>query len=158
MVLSKACNYAVRAVLYLAAREQDEFVPILEIAEALGISFHFLTKTLQALTQNNILTSNRGPKGGVALARPAESIALMEVILAIDGPDLFDRCVLGLDYCGDDRPCPLHPQWRVVKQGMRELLENTSLAVVSQGVGQQGLRLTDSESSPFFPGKRDKII
>ena len=143
MVLSKACNYALRAVLYIAARDRGEYIPILEIAETLGISFHFLTKTLQALTQNNILTSNRGPKGGVALARPAESIALVEVILAIDGPDLFDRCVLGLDYCGDDRPCPLHAQWRAVKQGMRQILENTSVAAVSRGIGEQGLRLTD---------------
>ena len=56
----------------------------------------------------------------------------MEVILAIDGPDLFDRCVLGLDYCGDDRPCPLHPQWRVVKQGMKEREEADSLASAAE--------------------------
>ncbi|HEX9592264.1 MAG TPA: Rrf2 family transcriptional regulator, partial [bacterium] len=128
MVLSKACNYALRAVLYIAARDRGEFIPILEISETLGISFHFLTKTLQVLTQNNILTSNRGPKGGVALARPPESIALMEVILAIDGRELFERCVLGLDYCGDDRPCPLHPQWREVKAQMREMFEHTTVA------------------------------
>jgi DNA-binding IscR family transcriptional regulator len=66
------------------------------------------------------------------------------VILAIDGPDLFDRCVLGLDYCGDDRPCPLHPQWRLVKQRMKDLFENTSVAEVSSEMGRQGLRLTDS--------------
>ncbi|HEX9592999.1 MAG TPA: Rrf2 family transcriptional regulator [bacterium] len=144
MVLSKGCNYALRAVLYIAARDRGEFIPILEISETLGISFHFLTKTLQALTQNNILISNRGPKGGVALARPPEVIALGEVILAIDGPDLFDRCVLGLDYCGDDRPCPLHPQWRLVKQRMKDIFENTSVAEVSSEMGQQGLRLTDS--------------
>ena len=145
MVLSKACNYALRAVLYMAARDPGEFIPILEISESLGISFHFLTKTLQALTQKNILVSNRGPRGGVAFARPPESIALVEVILAIDGPDLFERCVLGLDYCGDDRPCPLHPQWRLVKQRMQDIFENTSLAAVSSEMGRQGLRLTDDD-------------
>ena len=144
MVLSKACNYAVRAVLYIAARDPGDFIPIQEIAETLGISFHFLTKTLQSLTQRNILVSNRGPRGGVALARPAESIALMEVILAIDGRDLFEGCVLGLDYCGDDRPCPLHSQWQAVKAPMRTMFEKTSVADVSREMRRRGWRLADA--------------
>jgi len=144
MVLSKACNYAVRAVLYIAARDPGDFIPIQEIAETLGISFHFLTKTLQSLTQRNILVSNRGPRGGVALARPPESIALMEVILAIDGRDLFDLCVLGLGYCGDDRPCPLHAQWRTVKAQLTEMFEHTSVADLSTKMRHEGWRLADT--------------
>lgn len=143
MVLSKSCNYALRAVLYIAARGPGEFIPIQEISETLGVSFHFLTKTLQTLTQRQILISNRGPRGGVALGRPAESIALMEVIMAIDGSGLFDRCVLGLDYCGDDRPCPLHPQWREVKAQMREMFDHTSVADLSRAMRTKGWRLAD---------------
>jgi Rrf2 family iron-sulfur cluster assembly transcriptional regulator len=143
MVLSKSCNYALRAVLYIAARDAGEFIPIQEISQALGISFHFLTKTLQTLTQRQILISNRGPRGGVALARPVESITLMEVILAIDGRDLFDGCVLGLDSCNADRPCPLHSQWQEVKAPIREMFEQTSVADVARQMRRWGWRLAD---------------
>jgi len=143
MVLSKACDYGLRAAVYVAARGEGRFVPISEIAEELSVSFHFLTKTLQTLSQNQILTSSRGPKGGVALARPAAEISVEEIVLAIDGNDLFERCVLGLAYCGDDDPCPLHGQWRCVKQEMIRIFQETHLSVLAEGMEERGLRLTD---------------
>ncbi|RMF85180.1 MAG: Rrf2 family transcriptional regulator [Nitrospirae bacterium] len=143
MLLSKACDYGLRAAVYVAARGKGRYVPIAEVAEALGISFHFLTKTLQVLTQHQLLTSSRGPKGGVALARPAESITLRQVIEALDGSGLFERCVLGLDYCGDDDPCPLHDQWRAVRQQMVQLFGETTLASLAEAMEADGLRLTD---------------
>ena len=153
MVLSKACDYGLRATVYVAARGDDRFVPIAEIAEALDISFHFLTKTLQTLSHNRILTSSRGPKGGVALARPAAEITVEEVVLAIDGNDLFERCVLGLAYCGDDDPCPLHGQWRQVKQEMTRIFRETRLSALAEGMAVRGLRLTDRVDGVFHPTK-----
>jgi len=145
MVLSKACDYGLRAAVYVAARGDGRFVPIGEIAEELSVSFHFLTKTLQTLSHHNILTSSRGPRGGVALARPASEITVEDVVLAIDGNDLFERCVLGLAHCGDDDPCPLHEQWREVKSEMLRIFQSTHLSTLAEGMEASGLRLTDRE-------------
>lgn len=155
MILSKACDYGLRAAVYVAAKGEGRFVPIAEIAEALNVSFHFLTKTLQTLSQKKILASSRGPKGGVSLARPAAEITVEEVVLAIDGNDLFERCVLGLAYCGDDDPCPLHGQWRQVKQEMIRIFQETRLSALTTGMEIRGLRLRD-RSDPELPRARGR--
>src|SRR5690625_7578709 len=85
-----------RATLHLATLKSDGYVSIRAISEELDISFHFLTKIFQKLTQAGILASFRGPNGGVALARPATRITLLDIVIAIDGPELFTECVLGL--------------------------------------------------------------
>ncbi len=70
-VLSKATVYGLRALVFMASeKERTGYVSISEIAERLNISFHFLTKTFQTLTQHGILESYRGPNGGVALTKP----------------------------------------------------------------------------------------
>ena len=58
------------------------------------------------------MKSHRGPKGGVALARSADSIYLIEIIEVMDGTDIFKECLLGLESCNDINPCPLHEQWK----------------------------------------------
>ncbi len=143
MTFSKACNYGVRAALYVAMQDHQEFVSIKEISEKLNISFHFLTKILQTLTQNNIMTSFRGPKGGVALVKPAREISLLDIVHAIDGDSLFTACVLGLNKCGDDNPCPLHNQWIGIRQNIFNLLDTTSLYQVALDITRNGFRLTN---------------
>jgi Rrf2 family protein len=145
MMFSKTCNYGIRAVLYIATQERDrQFIPIREISEKLDISFHFLTKILQRLTQTNILVSFKGPNGGVAFARSPESITLMSIIHAIDGHGLFTECVMGLEHCGDDNPCPLHQHWREVRGDIKKLFEETTLAEFSQKIRSNGFRLVST--------------
>lgn len=141
MVFSKTCNYGVRAALYIATQKERQFLTIREISEKLNISFHFLTKILQILTQKNILVSVKGPKGGVALARPATAINLLEIIEAIDGLGFFKQCVLGLDECDDEQPCPLHDEWGEMRGRIRSILEETSLAEMAQKVKLNGFRI-----------------
>jgi len=59
MVLSKACIYGIQAAIYVASVKDVGYVSIQEISEKLNISFHFLTKVLQQLTQAGILNSYR---------------------------------------------------------------------------------------------------
>ncbi len=152
MIFSKTCNYAIRAAAYVAGKDNREFVAIKEIAENLDISFHFLTKILQMLTQKNIMVSLKGPKGGVALARPAHTINLTEIIIAIDGPALFTHCVLGLDQCGDDMPCPLHSRWGAIRDELKKLLEETTLQNLAEEVELKGFRLTNCTNLIENPG------
>lgn len=141
MVLSRTCNYGILAALYIASRKERKVIPIREISDQLAISFHFLTKILQHLTHAKIIRSFRGPKGGVTLARPVESITLMDIILKIDGPGLFNKCMLDVKYCGDDNPCPFHEHWKVARTHLMNSFRNTTLAEISENVTWQGFQL-----------------
>ncbi|HKL88947.1 MAG TPA: Rrf2 family transcriptional regulator [Salinibacter sp.] len=127
-MLSKSCEYGLRASLYLASLEQEGYVSIGTISEELDISFPFLTKIFQKLNDAGLLDSRRGPNGGVALTLPAEEITLYEIVVAIDGDDLFEECVLGLPGCGEAEPCPLHEQWADERDRVENMFQNTTLA------------------------------
>lgn len=147
MLLSKGCEYGLRATLYLATLDEEEhFVSIRTISEELDISFHFLTKTFQKLTDAGLMASQRGPKGGIALARPADEVTLLHLVLAIDGPALFEECILGLPKCGNRRPCPIHGRWTEQRERLRALFAEKTLATLADEVQASNLRLTDIAS------------
>lgn len=142
MLLSKSCVYGLRATLYLASHGNEKFVPIRQVSERLDISFHFLTKILQQLTAEGLLESFKGPNGGVRLTQSGSKIPIMEVVLAIDGPDLLTECALGLPGCGQAKPCPLHDKWAETRDGIRKMFENTTLTDLAQKGKAENLRLT----------------
>jgi Rrf2 family protein len=136
MLLSKSCEYGIRASLYVSMHGGDEYLPIRVISADLDMSAHFLTKILQQLTRAGIMKSFKGPKGGVALARPASDIRLMDLVAAIDGPQLFQECMLGLPGCGERKPCPLHNRWMIERSRLAALFEATTLdELTKSGVG-----------------------
>jgi Rrf2 family protein len=128
MLLSRACEYGIQAVLYLAKHREISYISIKEIAEHNNISFHFLGKILQTLTQKGILISYKGPKGGVQLAKSPKEITVLQVVEAIDGLDFFQKCVIGMPTCGDDAPCALHSKWGKIRQEIYEMLSRKSIA------------------------------
>lgn len=146
MLLSKSCEYGLRAMLYLGTLGEDEgsdaetgrtspdptreYVSIRTVSDELDIGFSFLTKVFQQLNDAGLLTSKRGPGGGVALTHPPEQIHLYDIVVAIDGDDLFEECVLGLPGCGEAKPCPLHDQWKEKREQLETMFRNTTLAEV----------------------------
>lgn len=141
MLLSKSCEYGLRASLYLSSLEQDGYVSIGTISEELDISFPFLTKIFQKLNDADLLTSQRGPRGGVALTKSPAEVSLYEIVVAIDGDDLFEECVLGLPGCGDKKPCPLHDHWEDERDRIEQMLRQTTLDDMSEKLNQFDVRL-----------------
>lgn len=141
IVLSKSAMYGLRAALYVASLDTSDYVPVKKIAEDLGISFHFLAKILQSLTQEGVLRSFRGPNGGVALAREAEQIRVSEIVDALEGPKQYDQCVIGLPGCGQQRPCPLHEKWAETQRRIRSIFEDTTLGEQASRIKELDLRL-----------------
>lgn len=140
-MLSTSCEYGLRAALYLAHLDADGYVSIRTISDELNISFPFLTKILQQLKETGLITSMRGPEGGVRFTRPADTITLREIVEAIDGSDLFETCVLGLPGCGDDTPCPLHNQWSDERDRLEALFTHTTLADMAAQIADFDVRL-----------------
>ncbi len=145
MILSRACNYGILATLYIAKEQKNSgnhYMSIKRLSEELNISFHFLTKILQTLTSEGILNSHKGPKGGVMLARKPNDVTILDLIYAIDGPDIFTECVLGLPGCGNERPCPLHNQWELVRENLRQMFGSKTLDDTAGEIEEMKLRLS----------------
>ena len=87
------------------------------------------------------MISGKGPKGGVALASSADDITLLDVVKAIDGLSFFHDCLLGLGDCEDGRPCPLHQEWGELREKIKVIFEETSLAEMAEKVKNNGFRL-----------------
>lgn len=142
MLLSKACVYGIRAALFLAARDKEGYTSISSMGEKLEISPHFLTKILQQLTEEGLLESYKGPNGGVRLTRSGGDITIMEIVKAIDGDKLLTECALGLPGCGVQKPCPIHEKWADAREGIRKMLEGTTLNEMAKKGKDLDLRLT----------------
>ena len=135
MLLSQSCMYGIRAALLVSARagkDRTNYLPISHISDGLDISFYFLTKVLQVLTNAKIMESYKGPNGGVRLARAAETIYLMDIVEAVDGTSAFEGCVIGLPDCSDDKPCPLHKQCGQAMKQLQKMLRDTSLGELTK--------------------------
>lgn len=143
MILSKSCIYGIQAAIFVASQRGEDYVAISRIAEQLNISFHFLTKVLQQVTQAGLMISYRGPKGGVALARPTAHITLYDIICAIDGSEMFTECMLGLPGCGHQEPCPAHEHWVEVRTRFTSLAKRTTLSQLASRAKDLNVRLAN---------------
>ena len=138
MLFSRACEYGLRAILHLAARPDDRPVLVRQVAEELHISASFLAKIVQTLSRRGSIRSHRGPGGGVALARRAEDITLLQVIEALDGTGFEEACVLGIPGCSDDAPCPLHDRWGSIRDDIVDMLGSRSVAGFAAQLKEHG--------------------
>lgn len=126
-MFSRTTGYAIRALTYLARQPPGKLSSAKVIADSEGIPMSFLWKILQNLTKRKLVRSFKGLHGGYELARPAEEIKLQDVVECVDGAGIAEGCVLGLDECRDDKPCPLHPRWKVVRAQLQRMLEDNTL-------------------------------
>jgi len=90
---SKAADYSILVVVYLASLPQGTIKSKAELAQVLRLPSDFLSKLLQKLTHVHIIRSIKGIKGGYALQRAPEEITLRQVIEAIDGPFRLVECL-----------------------------------------------------------------
>jgi Rrf2 family protein len=84
--LSRAAEYAVHALVFLAQRNAGEKATSASIAQARSLPEAFLRKVLMLLTSARILSSVCGQSGGFILARAPSAITLLEIVEAVDGP------------------------------------------------------------------------
>lgn len=133
MRMSAKAEYAVRAMVQLAAAGEGELVKTDDLAKAQGIPPQFLVDILTVLRTDRLVRSHRGRDGGYELAKPAREISVADVLRCIDGPLASVRDIgLGdLPYSGPT--AALTDVWRALRASMRSVLEETSIAAVATG-------------------------
>ncbi len=133
MRLTRESEYALQGLAVVARRPGGEVVPLAEIAAARNLPRTFLAKTFQKLARHGVVVAYRGPGRGYALARRPEKIPLREVLEAIEGPDLFSRCLFWNTHCSDTEPCLLHRHMRGLVPDVSSALERLTLADLADG-------------------------
>lgn len=127
-MFSKACEYAIRAALYISIKSVDgSRLSIKEIAKEIDSPEPFTAKILQTLSREKIISSIKGPNGGFYLNPNDVPVPLNSIIKAIDGEDVLHACSLGLKVCSDSSPCPIHDEIKEYKDRLRKTMKETTL-------------------------------
>ena len=134
MEITQQADYAVRTLLDLTLYSAEERVSSEEIAQRQSIPSAFLTKIVARLAAADLVQTQRGVKGGIRLARPADEITLLEVVEAIDGPITFNRCNRRPSECTRDRTCAVHPIWLELCEEFRARLSSYNFAAIADRV------------------------
>lgn len=127
-VFSKTCEYAMRAVFFIAHRTASGGkVGLKEIADGISSPEYFLAKILQDLSKRGIVQSTKGPNGGFYIDSDNLKRPLSQVVEAVDGNGIFIGCGLGLKYCSESNPCPLHNQFKEIRNQIYQMLSTTTI-------------------------------
>jgi Rrf2 family protein len=128
-MFSKACEYGIKASIFIAIKSfEGQRVSPKEIAKEIDSPQAFTAKILQALVKNQVVSSVKGAYGGFEIdIKKIKTIKLSEIVNAIDGDDVYNGCGLGLHKCDEKHPCPVHDKFKVVRDELKAMLENTSL-------------------------------
>lgn len=117
----RSTDYAARIVLHLASQEDVEaLASIAEIAATRDLPVPFVRRIVSQLAEAGILRTARGVGGGVALARPADSITLYDVVVAMEGPTCPSPCLDEAKGCPFAGTCPVRGVWN----GAGQILDN----------------------------------
>ncbi len=128
MQITRQADYALRAMMYLALNDEGKRAATSQIAKARNIPPSFLAKIISQLSIAGLITTMKGARGGVSLARPADQINVLEVIEAIDGPILLNDCTGEVNKCPFGDECLLRPLWREARDDLTERLRSTNFA------------------------------
>lgn len=145
MRLTRAGEYAVRCVLYLAKKGKDVLVSKKEIAAKTDTPPQFLAKIAQQLAKSAIIEIQQGAGGGYRLIVEPKNISLLEVIEAIIGVISLNDCVSRPESCPSSTTCTVHQVWNRANRQLRDTLREADFAT-----------LANEEACCLLPGQTER--
>ena len=133
-MFSKTCQYAIRAVIFISKKSSEgDRVGIKEIAEGIDSPEHFIAKILQELGKKGLISSFKGPNGGFFIDDDS-TCTIADVVKAIDGDRVFSGCGLGLAYCSKSKPCPIHNEFKAVRDELSCVLSEAKVSLFNENL------------------------
>jgi len=132
MRLTRAGEYAIRCMIYLAHNGKGVLVSKQEICERAEIPGHFLAKIAQELAKAQLITITQGPKGGYALLPRPESVSLLRVVEVMIGEIFLNDCIDRPQSCTVSKSCSVHKVWATARNQLRDTLAAVNLAELSE--------------------------
>lgn len=135
-MFSKACEHGIKAMIYIATQSLNgERVKMGDITENIDSPEAFTAKVLGELVKHGIVESLKGPYGGFYIQpEKMKTIKVSEIVAAIDGDAIFNGCGLGLSECSHTQPCPMHHKFVKVRDGLKQMLETTTILDLAMGL------------------------
>jgi Rrf2 family protein len=126
MEISRQADYAIRAIIDLANMPPGQLVQTREIARRQEIPEKYLPTIVRTLARAGLLRTLRGSHGGISLARSPEEITLRQVVEAIDGPVLLNRCLIRPGECtvGESGYCTMHFFWEQMVNEIQQKMDS----------------------------------
>lgn len=126
MKLTRAGEYAVRCVLFVAGCDPGEIVRRQDIASAMQIPSEFLSKIAQQLARSGFIEIVQGPKGGYRLLKTPEEITLLDVVEAVNGEIFLNDCVMRPESCFRNAECSVYLVWKKAREQLRATLREAT--------------------------------
>ena len=127
-MFSKTCEYAIRALIFIAQKTKDgSRIGIKDISSGIDSPEYFIAKILQDLSRKGFVQSAKGPNGGFYMDDANLEQSVADIVREIDGDKLFSGCGLGLKECSEDHPCPIHNDFKHIRQEIKTMLEESRI-------------------------------
>jgi FeS assembly SUF system regulator len=125
--LTRLADYGVLLMAHLAGAGAGAH-NARELAARTGLPLPVVSKVLKTLAREGLLLSQRGPRGGYELARPAAAIPVAEIVAALEGPIGLTECTAHPGVCAQESTCHTRDPWQRINAVIRDALSRISLA------------------------------
>lgn len=127
-MFSKTCEYALRALIYITQQTKNGGrIGIKDIAAGIDSPEYFIAKILQDLSRKGFVQSAKGPTGGFYLDSVSLNRSLAEIVKEMDGDKIFSGCALGLKECSETHPCPVHNEFKHIRNNLQKMLNDMKI-------------------------------
>jgi len=126
MRMTRACEYGLQGVLYLAMQPEGRTTLLSEISKARTIPYSFLGKIFRNLVKAGIVKSIRGIHGGFTLARGARHITMKDIVEAVEGDIAFSNCSNKSNRCDRIMYCSMATSWKRAQKRAFDVLANVN--------------------------------
>jgi len=134
-MLSNSSKYALKAVLYLAVNsDESRKIMVKDISEPINVPQAYIAKLLQELSRHDIVSSTRGPNGGFYITAQNRDTSLIDIVSVIDGDNRLNSCLLSLQNCNSEKPCPLHRFVGPFRTDLITNLENNTIGDMAKDI------------------------
>jgi len=132
MQFTRAEEYGIHGVIYLAEQDRNRVTPLSEISEVQDIPEKFLAKIFQSLSKAGIVRSHRGVRGGFTLAKDPAELSVKMILEAIQGPYHLMKCIADRSTCNKEGFCALRELMLMAETRLVSVFEQHTLADLSQ--------------------------
>ncbi len=144
--LTRKADYGLRLMLEVGGSPSGATTTAV-VAQRQLIPYEFLRKVAQTLVAHGLLVSERGASGGLSLARPAETVSVLDIVRAFESPAL-NLCCVDPPRCDRRDNCAVYPVWAEAQRQVERALSNASLSSLidrqamldRRGAGRQATR------------------
>lgn len=145
-MFSKTAEYALRATIYIAQKgTKDNKLSIDEIAKAIDSPQSFTAKILQMLTKDDkVVSSAKGPHGGFYLTSQSKKLPARAILEAVNDERILKRCILGLHKCSEKNPCPMHEEFKQIRDQLNKLFEKKTIGDLADKMNKDNIFINNN--------------